>query len=173
MPKHLYLVFLSTLLIGFCVGVFVFLSSREVNTEESPVKNIDSGTFEIHAYMYGGCQRMSCPSYRLQQNGMYSYIAVRTSVGTDQEHFDDCVSEKQLDELVTLLKKTDFKELKKTAFVGTCPIQHDGVAYRFEVQISGESYSIDSCVENIEGLKLFSVLEHYFELFDVAHQVST
>jgi hypothetical protein len=166
MLKHIYLIFISTFLVGFFAGVFVFFESRNTETDTPVLSGPEKG-FEVIGYTYGGCERMGCASYRMQDDGSYSYIAM-DRVG-EGGRFEDSLSEKRADELMTLLNGSDLRALSESVFTSTCPASYDGLAYRYEIREGDVRYSFDSCKQNIEGTLLFDLLAQYFEIFRTLH----
>ncbi len=162
MPKHLYLLFIMTFILGFASGGYLYFFTRGTDTvEEEPQDG-----FEIVAYTYGGCERLGCASYRIRDNGSYSYLP-RAGAG---DRFDDELSSREEDEIVELIDVTDFNDLLDSRFIGTCPSQYDGIAYRFEIRIAADRYSYDSCVEAVEEFPLFLHLIKLFDIMEVTHQ---
>jgi len=113
MLKHLYLIILSTFFIGFLTGVYVYFQSRV--PEEQVQKNDASQTLEIVGDMYGGCESMEqCTSYRISEDGTYTFLIRKR--GVENERYEDTLSQKQLGELTSLLKKTNFKKIENSEF---------------------------------------------------------
>lgn len=169
MLKHLYLLFVLTFCVGIGAGVLVYTQSRTATLEtrpESPL--VPEEGFEILAYAYGGCERMGCTSFRMLNDGSYTYIA--RSVQGGDSRFEDTISEKQRGELIQLVDSTGFVALQDTEFVGTCPAEYDGISYRYEIRVEEEQYSFDSCAEDLETEPLFEYLKKYFEVLSVIHK---
>lgn len=169
MLKHLYLLFALTFFVGVGAGVLVYTQSRTEAIESRPDSPVapEEG-FEILAYAYGGCERMGCTSFRMLNDGSYTYIA-RSVLGGDAR-FEDALSEKQRGELVQLVGDTAFYMLQDTEFIGTCPAEYDGISYRYEIRVEEERFSFDSCVEDLDAEPLFEYLKKYFEVLSVMHK---
>ncbi len=165
--KSLYLIFISTFVFGFITGAVVFFQSNTGNEGDGSLEENTRG-FTILATMYGGCMRDDgCPSYRIANNGTYLYIVRSREAG--ELRYDDTLSEKQLDMLRTNVEETNFEDVANTNFSGTCPDTFDGVAYRYDIQYEGERYTFDSCVENLDQVPLFAIVQNYFEVFSSVH----
>lgn len=166
MLKHLYILLISTFIAGFLTGVYVYMVNR-IQTESTPTDNNPKG-FVIVADMYGGCEMFGqCPSYRLLQNGSYTYII--DSREGEGGIYEDNISRQRKAEILLLLKETDFEAIEDSEFTGTCPIAFDGPAYSFEIFFDGETYNIDTCIEAVEGEPLIDSLIDYFEIFRLTH----
>ncbi len=167
MLKHFYIVLISTLLFGFCTGMYVFFISR---TPAEPVFEVDTSTngFEIIANRYGGCERVGCTLYRIFDDGTYTYLSYNSM--SEGRRFEDSITDTQRETLELLLEGTDFTEVKEQLFTGTCPITYDGIAYRYDIRFDGVWYSIDSCIEDIEEEALFLELKKYFDIFRLIHE---
>ncbi len=166
MLKHIYLVFLSTFIVGFLAGVFVFFESRNT-APVADTPTVPERGFEVIGYTYGGCERMGCASYRIQDDGSYSYIAMER-IG-EGGRFEDALSEKRVDELKALLKGSDLEKIEESLFMSTCPASYDGLAYRYEIREGDTRYSFDSCKQDLEQTLLFESLAQYFEIFRTLH----
>ncbi len=169
MSKHHKLLILFTFLMGFLTGVFGYFWSQNAgdgvstpNVEE----NIQSG-YELLVTVYGGCERIGCPSFRLLDDGSYQYLAP-TQV-REYARYEDAISEKQRDSMTGLVESTDFETVGESVWEGACPIQYDGIAYRFDIRVEGDHYSFDSCVEDTENEPLFVELVKYFGIMEAIH----
>jgi hypothetical protein len=162
MPKHLYLLFILTFILGFASGGYLYFFTRGIDTvEEGPQDG-----YEVVAYAYGGCERLGCASYRIRDDGSYTYLP-RAGAG---DRFDDALSKREEDELFDLISGTDFDDLLDSTFIGTCPAHYDGLAYRFEVRVEADRYSYDSCKEAVEEFPLFLRLIKLFDIMEVTHK---
>lgn len=168
MQRHIYLSVLMTFAVGLAVGVLVFFQSRtgEVSTA-TPVTETEGG-FEILGYKYGGCEKFGCTSYRILHDGSYTFIE-RNKDGEDRR-YEDVISPKRLSELETLIADTDFEKILGALYTGICPVEYDGVAFRYEVRRGEERFSLDSCREDLDTDPLFVHLADYFEIFSVTHR---
>lgn len=166
----MYLLILLTFITGFVGGAVLYLETR--STAE-PNKTIIAEPdfkigFEIIGYRYGGCERLGCPSYRIADDGSYTYLT-QTREGEDMR-YEDTISEKRVGELALAVYAIDFDEIYDHGYTGTCPADYDGIAYRYEIERDGERFSIDSCREDIRTEALFMILADYFEIFSVTHR---
>ncbi len=166
MLKHIYLILISTFILGFISGVVLFLYNNTGVEGGGTLKRDTAGT-NIAVYMYGGCERGDhCSSYRITNTSKYTYI-VRG--GGDEKRYEGSLSDKQQDVLTREIASLDIEKILVTSFEGTCPSEHDGIAFRYDIERDGTSYSFDSCVQNISG-PLFDTLETYFTFFRTAHK---
>jgi len=166
MPKHLYLIVISTFVMGFLTGMYVYFASR-VPTEPDPLPDRSAEIFEVSADMYGGCESVGCRSYRIVEDGSYTFIQGARE-GEDRR-FDDVLSEKLVADILDLAEETDFEDIEGSTVSGTCPILFDGNAYTFSILFEGIEYSIDTCKNNVEGVEFFDELTNYFEIFYITH----
>lgn len=166
MLKHLYLIILSTLVMGFFTGVYVYFLTR--TQVEEPIDQPTRDGFIIVADVYGGCELLgTCPSYRIDEDGDYMYV-VRER-GSEDLRFEDSLSEQRRDELEALLRSTDFESIEDSEFQGTCPVAFDGPAYVYTIEYEGEDHDIDTCIEDVGGVELFETLADQFEIFRLTH----
>jgi hypothetical protein len=155
--------FFATFVLGLVTGAIIFLQSSTGGEGDGSL-DTDTRSFSIVAYVYGGCERVGCPSYRVLQNGSYIYIQRQQGNGK----YEGTVSEASMKELKQQLASADFSQIGASTFTGTCPITYDGVAYRFNIDYKGNQYTFDSCVESLEA-PLFGMLTKYFEEFNATH----
>ncbi len=159
--KHLYLVLFSTFLFGLVVGGLFFLGT--VGKEGGGGIEEPGSGYVIEAFMYGGCMRLGCPLYRIEQTGEYIYIASATAQGEGRKSGTVPLVERRA--IGEELKDIHLEDEALPQFLGECPVNYDGIAYRYEITYKGERYRIDSCVQDTEGEILFHTLEGYFETF--------
>lgn len=169
MLKHIWLVLIATFVFGFLTGVIVYIQTNTGEEGDGSIESIAKG-IAITASLYGGCERIGCPSYRIEDDGSYIYI-IWTNEG-NEVRYEDTLSDKQLAVLKTQMKETDFERLIDTEFTGTCPITFDGPAYEYTLEYRGERYELDSCIEVLEGEPLFTTLSEYFTIFDTLYGIS-
>lgn len=167
MLKHLYFILFLTFVTGLAAGVYVFFMTRGDGEGNVPEPRVEEG-YEIIAYTYGGCERLGCSSFKLLDDGSYTFITRTAARGN--ERFDDSVSERQSDELETLIGNTSYTRISESIYTGTCPITYDGIAYRFEIRVESERYSFDSCSESLDSEPLFVLLTKYFDIMTVTHR---
>jgi len=166
MPKHLYLILTATFVFGALSGAILFLQNNTGN-EGSGALDVTKRGFTVMAYQYGGCARMGCASYQILNNGSYMYIA--RNLNTGEGRFEDVLTTRQRDALRTLFADTDLNRLIDTKFTGSCPVEYDDVAYRYDITYQGDRYEFDACLQNIENVQLFTTLKNYFEIFSITH----
>ncbi len=165
MTKHLYLIIISTFLFGFVSGVIIFLSSNTGKEGDGSITSSSNET-SIVVTMYGGCSRDGeglCPTYRIADDGSYTFIAPSATNPTQQ--FKGSLTTAERTALMQKLGKTDFVNAQKTVFTGECPVNVDGIAYRYDIETAYTQYAFDSCKQNIESIDLFTTLNSYFETF--------
>jgi hypothetical protein len=167
MPKHIYLIFLTTFLLGCVAGVVILLQTKTGGSEieDSTPKKMEG--FTISARMYGGCMRVGCPSYHIDTRSTYTYIF--NNQEREEQRIEDALTQKQAEALDTLVRQTDFTGVKATSYEEACPVTYDGVAYTYDIESAGGRYSFDSCVENLEQYELFIQLSNYFDAFAHIH----
>lgn len=168
MPRHLFLLLLLTFTTGIATGVFIYFQTRTEPDGQALNSSQEQTGFEILGYTYGGCSRNGCSSYRIQNDGTYTFIT-RIPGGQDKR-FSDTLSKNRITEINSSLQEIDFPQIFKREFTGVCPIEYDGVAYRFEIRIEGERYSLDSCREGLTNQPSFTLLIDYFEIFSLTHR---
>ena len=161
--KSIYLILVSTFIFGFLTGGIVFLKNNTGGEGDGSSTSIQKG-FEILAYTYGGCERLGCPSYRVTQDGLYTFF----EKGRENEtlKIDGEIDEESLDILKHEMNDADFEQFKEKKFEGTCPIQVDRVAFRYDITYKGERYRFDSCVEDVREVLLFNILLDFFSQFE-------
>lgn len=169
MLKHLYLILASTFVFGFMTGAIVYLQTNTGREGDGSIETISKG-MTITATVYGGCERIGCPSYRIENDGAYTYIVWSPEGG--EVRYEDTLTDKQRATLVTELKETDFDRIDDSEFTGTCPIAFDGPAYRYDIEYRGERYEVDSCIEAIDGEPLFATLAGYFSVFELLYGIT-
>jgi hypothetical protein len=155
--KHLYLVLGSTFLFGVIAGVLLFLGTLGREGGGS-IDDAGSG-YVIEAYAYGGCMRQSCPLYRIMQTGEYTYV------GAEGERRKGTLPLNERRLIGDVLKDAELSVVSETSFLGECPINYDGVAYRYDITYKNEQYRIDTCAQETNGVLLFETLSAYFDRF--------
>ena len=169
--KSLYLILGSTFLFGILTGVIVFLQNNTGGEGDGALTTNTKG-FEILAYTYGGCERLGCASYRVIQDGTYTFM-VRGRDGQDSKFVGELDSE-ALATLKTEIAVIDFEKALGKKFTGSCPIESDGIAFRYDITYKGDRFSFDSCAENLSGEPFFKTLLSLFtDLEDAARKEST
>ena len=133
-----------------------------------PEENI-AQSFEVTADSYGGCERIGCTSYRISEDGGYTFIGVTRA--DEDLRFEDSLSEKLTEGLLDMAAETNFRKIEDSIFTGSCPAHVDGIAYRFDIQSDGDRYSIDTCENDISisTSDFFDKLIDYFEIFRITH----
>ncbi len=165
MLKHLYIVIGATFVFGLVSGVLIFLITHLGNEGAGEIEQFDTG-ISIVAKLYGGCQMAgnNCPSYRIANDGSYAYIEPTRRI----EPFRGELSGSEWRDIRSMIRREDFLEYAE--FKGTCPVAFDGVAYVYEINVGGQEYIVDSCLDDIEGIELYDNLRRYFEMFQNIHQ---
>lgn len=160
----LFLILISTFVFGLVAGGVVFLHNNTGGEGDGSSTKKDTKGFEILAYSYGGCERLGCASYRVADDGEYTYI-VRGVKGGETK-FEDELSNDDLDVLETNIAKVAFARIVATKFTGTCPTQYDGIAYRYDITYKGDQYRFDSCTKDLRDVAFFELLAEYFTTFE-------
>ncbi len=169
MRKHVYLTLVSTLIIGLLSGVYLHFLTREPSEPKEITPVTEEDGFEVIANRYGGCERVGCTLYRIQDDG--SYMFLKYNSGNEGERFEDSITDTQRSNLSALLSDTNFDAVQEQMFTGICPTTYDGIAYRYEITYEGETYSFNSCEEDLENEPLFIELKNYFDIFRLIHGV--
>ena len=153
---------------GIVTGSYVYyLNTTEETSSYIPELN-ETPDFMVIAELYGGCMRGDvCASYRIVDDGSYTYIAPQYD--EDAERVTGKLSRTELAELKQLVASSDLSGILSSTFGGVCPITYDGVAMKYDITIGGENYGIDTCMDDIGDDPLFSLLEEYFYTFERVH----
>lgn len=161
--KQFYFIILSTFIIGMCAGAYIFIASRE----EDPLfdfSDTETQSFEIIADAYGGCARGgSCASYRIAEDGSYTYLV--PSRDGEPLRTSGALAKDELQALKRLVGSTDLSTLEISTFTGSCPIMYDGLGFTYAIQTDEESYTFDTCEQALGEERLFEILEEYFTTF--------
>jgi hypothetical protein len=166
--KHLYLIILLTFVTGLATGIYGYFMTQGEEHEENMVPEIREETgYEILLTVYGGCARIGCASFKLLDDGTYTYLAP-TSV-RDYVRYEDAISERQRERITDLLSEASLDEIGETVYRGTCPVTYDGIAYRFDIRERGDRYSLDSCVHDLDNEPLFLELVKYIAIMEATH----
>jgi hypothetical protein len=168
MVKHLYLIILLTFITGFATGIYGYFMTRsdDASVEHTILPEVDDG-YEILVTVYGGCARIGCASFRLIDDGSYTYLAPQNV--RDYARFEDVISSRQQEVVTNLIESTPFDEIMRTVDEGTCPVAYDGIAYRFDIRVASERYSFDSCVQSLDNEPLFLELVKYIDIMEATH----
>lgn len=158
----------STFLVGMISGMYVYFVSRSTEPVFDFPQNETTGGFEVIVDAYGGCQMLGeCPSYRITADGSYIYLVSHRNAADDQ--YEGYIESDAFDALENAVQNAPLERVAASEFSGTCPIAADGAAYRYEIRVGETSYSLDSCREDTEGVRLFEILEDYFAYFHERH----
>lgn len=166
MLKHLYLIFLSTFLLGFVAGALTLLFTSTGKEGDGALTQTPQGLI-IAVYTYGGCERLGCPSYRIGSDNAYIYLP-QGSTRADTK-YTGTLTTTQKNTITGLVAHTDFARVQNTHFNGVCPITHDGIAYKYVIENNGVRYAFDSCKEATAGVSLFDALVEYFNTFNTTN----
>ncbi|MFZ2253044.1 MAG: hypothetical protein WAW13_02585 [Minisyncoccia bacterium] len=161
--KSLYLILVSTFFFGVLTGVIVFLQNNTGGEGDGSL-NTNTKGFEILAYTYGGCERVGCASYRVIQDGSYDFM-VRGRDGQNTK-FEGELDRDTLSALKAEIDVVNFEKIMNTEFAGRCPIESDGIAFRYDITYKGIRFSFDSCKENLSDESFFKILLEYFPLLE-------
>lgn len=168
--KHLYLVLLGTFMVGFVTGVYVFFLSGGANNSSGEM-NVEPSQLEIIVDAYGGCDSVGCASYRILEDGSYTFI--QNTRSGDAERYEGELSDVQFAELTALIDVRELAVVARSSFEGTCPVAYDGNAYRFQIHTENASYTIDSCKHDTTSVALLERLIEYLEIFTLTHESET
>jgi hypothetical protein len=157
----MYLLIMSTLLLGIATGVYVFFMTR-ADGGDTVVKEPTKG-FEVLGYTYGACTNNGCSSYRIEHTGTYAYVP---EVGA--EKIEDTLSARQLSDLATAIEKASWDTYERAE--RSCADDEE-MQYRFDVRKGSERYRLDSCDPGAQNMPLFTLLVNYFEIFTLTYDV--
>lgn len=166
MLKHLYILIISTFFFGLITGGLIFFMSNTGQEPSSPsvgnIGNPFSGSFVVIGRMYGACESQGgCVSYRIGSDGAYSVARFDATGASDTSEGD--FSQTQYTELRRALGGVSLDAVVGSAAGTSCPTSRGGDAYRYEIDMDGVRYSVNSCVNDTDGFPLFTLLESYFE----------
>lgn len=164
--KHLYLIFIATFVIGFLSGVLVYLQSHTGKEGDGAIEDTPKG-FVVTATRFGGGQGLVSSSYRLTENGSYTYIERRE--GSAEMKYADTLQKHDLEVLRTKIGEVNYDEIQASTFVGVCPITTGGYAYRYTILSEGVEYAFDSCKHVTSGNSFFELLNMHFNQFHQIH----
>lgn len=165
--KHLYLILIGTFVVGFVAGVYVhFMTQSEAPRSDGEYGTRSEGVV-LTADEYGGCESMGCRSYRITEDGEYTFIE-GSRTGADRR-FEGTLGRRELDRLLGQLDEQELQRVESSVFTGTCPIAFDGPAYRLQVQVEDEQYAFDTCEQDIASSPFLTDLLEYFEIFSTNH----
>jgi hypothetical protein len=117
----------------------------------------------ITSHSYGGCEMGGCASYRIEEDGSFTYI-VRPRNAPEIRTEGKLVSEEKK-ALQKLIKDTNLDSLVDTRFSGTCPIAFDGIAFKYTITFDQKHLTFDSCQQELRNIPLFEILSRYFGIF--------
>ncbi len=158
--KSLYLILISTFFFGILTGVIIYLQNNTGGEGDGDLDMHTSG-FEVLAYSYGGCERIGCASYRLIQDGTYTYMPHEK--GFENKKIEGELSKDDLNNIKKAISNINFEALKNLKFKGNCPSEYDGIAFRYDITYKGTRHSFDSCVEQLDSEALFEALGTFFQ----------
>jgi len=143
MTGKIYLLLGSTFLMGAFAGAYLYVSvfapayESDIATSEA----VDEDTVVIEGQMYGGCLRSgACASFKLIENGSYSYLAA-PDAEVENGKLPKDVNEEIFDAVGTdtFFNATD--EISKDF----CSSFADGSDFTYEVTLGEETYTLDTC----------------------------
>jgi hypothetical protein len=157
--KHLYLIFIATFIIGFLSGVLVYLQSHTGKEGDGAIEDAPKG-FVVTASRFGGESELVSISYRLTENGAYTYI--ERGVSGTEDKYTGTLPKEMKEVLRTKIEEMNYEEVRSSTFVGECPIASGGYAYRYTVTRAGVEYAFDSCKQVTAGNSFFETLNSFF-----------
>ncbi len=164
--KHLYLIFIATFILGFLSGVLIYLQSHTGKEGDGAIDPAPKG-FVVTATRFGGDSGLVSASYRLTENGSYTYI--ERSEGIAEVKYTGTLPKQGLDLLRTKIQELNYEEVQGSTFVGVCPITTGGYAYRYTIMYEGTEYAFDSCKQVTAGNSFFEMLNTYFTQMHDTH----
>jgi hypothetical protein len=159
---------IATFVFGFVSGVILYLYNNASGGNGEVV--LDDATISITAYRYGGCERAGgCPLYRITNDGTYTYMM--RGAANEEARFENILNDTEQTELFKILKDTNLSKVTDTVYTGTCPVEHDGIAYRYTIVYNENRYRFDTCKQSLDNVPLFEVLQRYFDMFATTYTI--
>lgn len=143
MTGKIYFILGSTFLMGLITGGYLYLSVF------APAYESDIGTSEstnnegvvIEGQMQGGCMRSdNCASFKLNENGVYSYLATPDDEVQHGKLPKD-ITKNIMEYVGTETFFTDTEEITSDS----CASFYDGIDYSYQVSLDDEIYTLDTC----------------------------
>lgn len=162
---------ISTFLMGFCVGVYLFFTGFAGFMSNLSVPSFERAQsapeFEIVADAYGGCERATaCPSFRVTDSGEYRYLY------TDRTTRERVTRSGRLPiglrrELETVLTPAVLSTQSREITPAMCDSFMDGVDIRYAITLEDNTYELDSCGTNVDATgDLWSTLSRVWEYLE-------
>ena len=155
MTPKIFVIAVSSFVIGLVTGSFVYYTEfrREFEdpapvTPQVPQSIIAGATpdktgFVVTATAYGGCERTSCPSYRVSSEGAYIYSSAETVEGV--------LPEAALNNLETVINAAPLLRFSQPVERSVCSSFTDGRDFTYDITYQGESYKLDTCRTNFSN----------------------
>jgi hypothetical protein len=102
---------------------------------------------------------------------MKAYTYIVQGGGGETERISGVLESADRRELQTQLMETNLASVT-SPFVGMCPTETDGLAYRYTIANEETEYTFDSCEVRLTGIPLFDTLEEYFGTFASVYETS-
>jgi hypothetical protein len=165
-PKSISAILVSTFVLGFVSGaVFFFLSHTGSSTvPEATDEEID---FSIVVRTRGGCMRVGCPYYKIEENGAFTYVNPGTA-----ERYEGMLEKEEIIALKSEMEQLDLPSFERSVFTGQCPIIYDGLAYAYTLTHAGTMYTLDSCTHALDTQLFFSKLNAFVDTLGDPHKTS-
>ena len=138
---------------GVLIGVFLYVGFFKPTyaPERPPAEVAAARQFSVVGQAYGGMRgpEFVRPSFRVLGDGSYTYqpggvgdAALRTEEGY--------LPEEMIQTLQSLATADRVSELSRPGAAKDCRVHVDGYDYRYQFTLEGVSYSIDTCVNNVQ-----------------------
>lgn len=133
-----------TFLVGCFSGAYLYVTVFAPQYVSDGFEDPSEITFKLQGQAYGGCFRGgSCPMIELESNRSYVYLQPASSL-VEELRVAGKMSREDFSELVDLLSETNFSRLSQESN-RSCDSYVDGIDYRYNVTIDGESFELDTC----------------------------
>lgn len=139
---------LFTFFCGAMAGAYLFLVGFkpqvvQVTAELTPPPD-PAKVITIEGQQYGGCERSGrCASFRIKDNGEYSYLA--TSVPTATGPYGGALARRDWQQIRSRLSERVLSASAQSVEPEVCGSQYDLVDYQYEILYQGTSYRLDTC----------------------------
>jgi len=141
MTQHDIVTVLSTCVIGFSVGVYMYFAGfvpQFLLSDATTAAQYD--VFTVVGEQYGGCARASqCAAFQLLSDGTLSFV-----VGTNPPLIGQ-LSRSELRTLQAALSPTVVQQAAESVRSQDCISYRDGVDYYYEVTLDSTTYVLDTC----------------------------
>lgn len=136
-----------TFTLGAAVGAYLYMYGFMPKYGEIGDFADEAGDLVIVAREYGSCTASAtCESFKLAEDAKYRLLMPTGKEGESPEVVDGEVTNAVFKKLTHTLSKTNLTKLAEPVTPTDCDsFNNQGVDYAYEVTLSGETYSLDTC----------------------------